>query len=305
MPQAEQCNGLDDDCDGSSDEVWQTEICGQGICARPLIQCPGDPVPVCDPLLGAQAELCDGEDDDCDGTVDENANDAGADCTVGVGACQRQGLETCVNGGILCIGQPGQPDDEECNLIDDDCDGLADEGLNCDAQNAVIIDYTYEDEGQAMAVWRLPLDARWTVRITPIRLVQARMPQVAWQVDATCTAQPVPGPTAMVQAGDLWLPIRVTLAHDDCPTLPVQAAAPTWPDAQVVYGAAPTRMITLYWPDGRTVEVHDDAIEPRSPAVERDAKQRIVRVSTPAATVIYTWQPDGTATPRIESAPTR
>ncbi|QDG49992.1 VWA domain-containing protein [Persicimonas caeni] len=55
----------------------------------------------------------------------------GGTCSAGVGACERQGGEYCTNQGtIACDATPGDPSPETCNGIDDDCDGLVDEGLS-------------------------------------------------------------------------------------------------------------------------------------------------------------------------------
>ncbi len=79
------------------------------------------------------AEVCDGRDDDCDGTVDEGFV-TGAACSVGVGACARSGVTVCTadGSGTQCGAVPGAPQAEVCNLIDDDCDGPIDEGFDQD-----------------------------------------------------------------------------------------------------------------------------------------------------------------------------
>ncbi|MBL8603385.1 MAG: hypothetical protein JNK72_15780 [Myxococcales bacterium] len=53
--------------------------------------------------------------------------DLGANCTVGLGACQRQGTYICGPSGTLCSVTPGTASAEICNGLDDDCDGLVDE----------------------------------------------------------------------------------------------------------------------------------------------------------------------------------
>jgi hypothetical protein len=69
-PAAEACNGVDDDCDGSTDEGLGTVSCGTGLCARTVAACTGGVPTACVP--GAPApETCNGLDDDCDGSVDE------------------------------------------------------------------------------------------------------------------------------------------------------------------------------------------------------------------------------------------
>ncbi len=71
----------------------------------------------------AEGELCNGEDDNLDGTVDEGFDDL----TCGQGACLTT-APACV-GGVpqQCI--PLEPGVESCNGIDDDCDGVTDEDL--------------------------------------------------------------------------------------------------------------------------------------------------------------------------------
>ncbi|MFO0597350.1 MAG: MopE-related protein [Myxococcaceae bacterium] len=72
IPSTEVCNGLDDDCDGQTDEVSAGlcpatgQSCNAGTCACPAGQsvCNG----ACKTLT---AEVCDGEDNDCNGQVDE------------------------------------------------------------------------------------------------------------------------------------------------------------------------------------------------------------------------------------------
>ena len=134
-PVAEVCNGVDDDCDGIIDDGFDVGIpCSTGVGA-----CLGSGVTVCAPDggLGCNAtpgqpvpEACNGLDDDCDGTVD-NGFSLGVACSVGVGACARDGWTVCAGDGTgtACDAVAGEPAAEACNGVDDDCDGQVDEGL--------------------------------------------------------------------------------------------------------------------------------------------------------------------------------
>ena len=77
-------------------------------------------------------ELCDGLDNDCDGESDEDLGD-NLVVRCGVGACQVEVMGRCVDGQTRdanCV--PGQPQDEICDNIDNDCDGEVDEGVGID-----------------------------------------------------------------------------------------------------------------------------------------------------------------------------
>ena len=73
---AETCDGMDDDCDGAIDEGQPAdgEACTipglLGLCAQGETSCAAGPL-VCAQVNDPEPEACDGEDNDCDGSVDE------------------------------------------------------------------------------------------------------------------------------------------------------------------------------------------------------------------------------------------
>ncbi|MEE2755102.1 MAG: MopE-related protein [Myxococcota bacterium] len=142
------CDGLDNDCDGLQDEGFNLDgMCtvGQGVCqAAGAIICNADGTAGCNAQAGMPgAETCNELDDDCDGVVDEELG-LGDVCSVGRGICQRDGENRCNpdgTGEVVCSVQEGEPlEAESCNALDDDCDGVVDEGnpdggADCDSGN--------------------------------------------------------------------------------------------------------------------------------------------------------------------------
>ena len=151
--QTNDCNGKDDDCDGTIDEGCECnpgkdteEFCytgdpktqGVGSCKAGTKRCltTGKWSPCTGEVTPQTKETCNSKDDNCNGTIDE-----GCDCTPpgrvqlcyrgdaktkGVGIC-RQGYQICGDDYQWkpCEGEV-KPQQEECNLKDDDCDGLID-----------------------------------------------------------------------------------------------------------------------------------------------------------------------------------
>lgn len=128
----EVCNGVDDDCDGWVDEGVVSEPCtaGVGQCAAGLSACVNGAA-VCIAQVAPTPETCNGLDDNCDGLVDDGFG-VGSPCDVGVGQCLRSGHVVCSSDAehSICDVQPGPSAAEDCNGLDDNCDGLVDYTLH-------------------------------------------------------------------------------------------------------------------------------------------------------------------------------
>ena len=138
----ESCNGLDDDCDGATDEALTGASCPlqAGVCAGATESCRGTSgwQPCGPSVYAAVSEFyqtteitCDGRDNDCDGRTDDDLPLEPCPLQLGVcgGAAKRCGGAT---GWGDCAGADYGSDyesvEDRCDLLDNDCDGATDEG---------------------------------------------------------------------------------------------------------------------------------------------------------------------------------
>ncbi len=160
----EACNGIDDDCDGDVDPSTSTDAVtwyldddgdGYGEASSTTLACNepsgyADNDQDCDDTDSSVSpdgsELCNGIDDDCDGTTDP---DSSSDAPTWYADDDADGYGDAADTEVSCEAPSGYVDDaqdcddtesavspaatEVCNGIDDDCDGSTDPGSSADA----------------------------------------------------------------------------------------------------------------------------------------------------------------------------
>jgi hypothetical protein len=95
-----------------------------GACSQGVTQCVGSNL-VCQQSTMPSAEVCDGIDNDCNGQVDDGIG--GQACNTGLPGICGFGATVC-SGGTLSCAQTNLPQPEVCDGLDNNCNGVADEG---------------------------------------------------------------------------------------------------------------------------------------------------------------------------------
>lgn len=147
----EVCNGVDDTCDGVTDEGCDQDA--DGYC-NPTMQTaqgatciPSDCNDSDATVHPNAAETCNSVDDNCNGVTDDGIGKGDA-CSDGKGVCKMTGTKICANDGSVVCSVAADVSKkltaEICNGLDDTCDGVTDEGCDDDADGYcdALITYT-------------------------------------------------------------------------------------------------------------------------------------------------------------------
>ena len=141
----EQCNDIDDDCDGVVDDdpeviPWYLDFDADGFgdsdvqtesCLQPngYVSNGADCEDQNADVSPTAPEVCNQMDDNCSGVIDDGPR---MECALGETVecsteCGTIGTASCTS--ECRVGSDCAPPIEACNIIDDDCDGVTDEGL--------------------------------------------------------------------------------------------------------------------------------------------------------------------------------
>ena len=142
---AEKCDGADNDCDGQTDEGCNcvdgtSQSCytgapgsqGVGPCKGGNQTCSGGTWGTCLGQVVPGTEICNGQDDDCDGQTDDGNPGGGSAGSTGLSGICSAGTQQCQAGSLKCTqNQQAAPSDTCGNGLDDNCNGQTDENCGC------------------------------------------------------------------------------------------------------------------------------------------------------------------------------
>lgn len=166
----ELCDGKDNNCNGQVDEGFGVGgECGVGVCSGGTVICGSPAKSICTTDIGGTntkqllKELCNGQDDNCDGEIPANEVDNDGDTfRVCDGDCDDDNPTVCPSD-KLCP--------EKCDGLDNNCNGKIDEGEVCKA-NGQIIGYIYDATDPATILKQAKVELRDLTCASPPLLTQ-------------------------------------------------------------------------------------------------------------------------------------
>ena len=146
VPVTEICDGMDNDCDQTTDEgcaceTGATRPCGTdvGECAPGMQTCTGGVWSGCDGGVQPATESCNSLDDDCDGTTDNGTNPCGGACGLSANpgaSCDGGDADQCSDDAYACSGintvacSTGADNADTFDQVDNDCNGVVDDNYS-------------------------------------------------------------------------------------------------------------------------------------------------------------------------------